>query len=106
MTDDRPTTLRRLAAHLAADTRLRDSTASAADFEKALQAGVVAIGEGNHLRIYARRSQPAERRQRDHVIRAMLAQGIKPPAISEAVRCSVRHVYAGKAGVGQPVDGA
>ena len=97
MTDDRPLTLRRLAARVASHPRI----------EQAVMAGIRSVlpdvledmlGEmandgGGTVRLYRRKHPKAKRIERDNRIRSMLGAGAAPRAISDEVRCSLAHVY-------------
>lgn len=62
-------------------------------------------GESVWLRLYAPRTSPLEREQRDARIRAAIAADLSPEVIASKERMSVRHVYRIKAALtSQRVD--
>jgi hypothetical protein len=97
MSDDRPLTLRRLAARVASHPRIAQAVTSAIQATLPMIVGdlldELADTGGGTLRLYRRKRPKAKRVERDDRIRAMLAEGRPAPAISEAVKCSVSHVY-------------
>jgi hypothetical protein len=97
MTDDRPLTLRRLAARVATHPRIEQAVRGAiqAELPGVIEEmlGDMADHSGGTLRLYRRKHPASARRARDNRIRALLQSGEKPLLIAESVKCSLRHVY-------------
>lgn len=97
MTDDRPLTLRRLAARVATHPRIEQAVRGAiqAELPGVIEEmlGDMAEHSGGTLRLYRRKHPASKRRARDNRIRALLEGGEKPLLIAESVKCSLRHVY-------------
>jgi hypothetical protein len=97
MTDDRPLTLRRLAARVATHQRIQTAVVGAiqAELPSIIEEllGAMADDAGGTLRLYRRKRPKAKRIERDNQIRALLGGGILPRAVAEQVKCSLAHVY-------------
>lgn len=97
MSNERPLTLRRLAARVAVNQRIRDAVVGA--IEQTLPLVIedllseFADDEGGTLRLYRRKRPQAKRLERDARIRDMLARSVPPKVIATEVRCSLAHVY-------------